>query len=98
MRLGPFYLDTKELFLIILAGLVFYAKQAGWDIPYFDETNLLMLVVLFFLAKGLLPAIHNENFLILALVTLFLSFYLVPFQLLLFFLIALTLFRVMKVI
>jgi len=98
MKLGPFFVDTKELFLILLAGLVWSARYFGWEIPLFDPQKLLLLVVLFFLAKGLLPAIHNENFLILALLTLFLSFYLVPLQLVLFFVISLTLFRFLKVI
>lgn len=98
MKLGPFFFDTKEIFLILLAGLVWSAKYFDWEISLFDTEKLLLLTVLFFLAKGLLPAIHNENFLILALFTLFLSFYLVELQLVLFFVIALVLFRLLKVI
>jgi len=98
MKLGPFYFDTKEIFLLLLGVGIFVAKYFGWDIPFFDEQKLLLLTVLFFLVKGLLPAVHNENFLILALVALFLSLYLVEFQLLLFFLIAVFLFRLLKVI
>ncbi|OGK64714.1 hypothetical protein A2313_02205 [Candidatus Roizmanbacteria bacterium RIFOXYB2_FULL_41_10] len=98
MKLGPFFFDTKELFLILLAGLVWLARYFGWEIPLFDLQKLLLLIVLFLLAKGLLPAIHNENFLILAFFTLFLSFYLVELQLVLFFVITLILFRFLKVI
>ena len=98
MKIGPFFLDTKELFLILLAIFVGLATYFGWEIPLFDSQKLMLLVVLFLLAKGLLPAIHNENFLILALFTLFLSFYLVELQLVLFFVISLILFRFLKVI
>jgi hypothetical protein len=98
MKFGPFFIDTKELFLILLAGLVWIARYFGWEIPLFDTQKLLLLTVLFFLAKGLLPAVHNENFLILALFTLFLSFYLVELQLVIFFVISLILFRILKVI
>lgn len=98
MRLGPFFIDTKEIFLILLATFVWSAKYFGWEIPLFDLQKLLLLIVLFFLAKGLLPAVHNENFLILALVTLFLSFYLVELQLVLFFVITLLLFRFLRII
>jgi len=98
MRLGPFFFDTKEIFLILLAALVWSVRYFGWEIPLFDAQKLLLLIILFLLAKGLLPAIHNENFLILALFTLILSFYLVELQLVLFFVISLILFRFLKVI
>ncbi|MEK9179152.1 MAG: hypothetical protein AAB893_01655 [Patescibacteria group bacterium] len=98
MKFGPFYLDTKELFLIILAYFVWIAKGFGWTIPLFDNSKLLLMVVLFLFTKGLLPGIHNENFLILALVTLGLSFYFAAFPLFLFFVISLFLFRLLKVI
>jgi len=98
MKLGPFFFDTKELFLVLLAGLIVLIIYLGWQVPFFDLNKLLLLVILFFLVKGLLSGIHNENFLILAIITIFLSLYLTAFQIVLFFFIALLLFRFLKVI
>jgi hypothetical protein len=98
MYLGPFYFDTKEIFLILAALLVGLAMFFGWELAWFDTKTLLILIVLMLFTKGLLPAIHNEAFFILALVTIFLSLYLPLFQIVLFFFISFGLFRIMKVI
>jgi len=98
MYLGPFYFDTKEIFLILAAILVGVALFMQWDLQWFDRTTLLTLIVLMLLTKGLLPAIHNEAFFILAIVTIFLTIYLPFFQIILFYFISFALFRLMKVI
>ncbi|MFZ2206911.1 MAG: hypothetical protein WA061_06245 [Microgenomates group bacterium] len=98
MYLGPFYFDTKEIFLILAAILVGLAMYFGWPLYWFNARTLLLLIILMLLTKGLLPAIHNEAFFILALVTVFLSLYLPLFQIILFYFISFGLFRLMKVI
>jgi len=98
MYLGPFYFDTKEIFLILAAILIGLAMFFNWPIPWFNTTTLLLLIILMLFTKGLLPAIHNEAFFILALVTIFLSLYLPLFQIVLFYFISFGLFRLMKVI
>lgn len=98
MYLGPFYFDTKEVFLILAAILVGLAVAFGWDMWWFDKKILLTLIVLLLITKGLLPSIHNEAFFILAIVTIFLSLYLAPFQLILFYFVSFVLFRVLRVI
>lgn len=98
MYLGPFYFDTKEIFLILAAILVGLAMYFGWPLYWFNARTLLLLIILMLLTKGLLPAIHNEAFFILALVTVFLSLYLPLFQIILFYFISFGLFRIMKVI
>lgn len=98
MYLGPFYFDTKELFLIIAAILVGLASYFGWSLYWFDTKMLLTLIILMLITKGLLPAIHNEAFFILAIVTIFLTLYLPVFQVILFFFISFLLFRLLKVI
>ncbi|MCX7996670.1 MAG: hypothetical protein N2691_02810 [Patescibacteria group bacterium] len=98
MYLGPFYFNTKEIFLILAALLLGVALFFGWEIWWFDPKTLLTLIVLILITKGLLPAIHNESFFVLALVTLFLSLYLPIFQVILFFFISFILFRFLKVI
>jgi hypothetical protein len=98
MYIGPFYFDTKEIFLILAAILLGFALYFGWSVWWFDKRILLTLIVLMLLTKGLLPAIHNEAFFILAIVTVFLSLYLPVFQVILFYFISFLLFRVLKVI
>lgn len=98
MYLGPFYFDTKEIFLIIAALLVGLALYFGWSVYWFDKRVLLTIIILMLVTKGLLPAIHNEAFFILALVTIFLTLYLPIFQVILFYFLSFMLFRLLKVI
>ena len=98
MYIGPFYIDTKELFLILAAILVGLAMYFGWNIYWFDKQVLLTVIILMLITKGLLPAIHNEAFFILAIVTIFLTLYLPVFQVVLFYFISFLLFRILKVI
>lgn len=98
MYFGPFYFDTKEIFLILASLMLTIAMFFGWDIWWFDEKILLTLFVLILFTKGLLPAIHNEAFFILAIITLFLSLYLPVFQVVIFYLISFLLFRLLKVV
>ncbi|MBP9690688.1 hypothetical protein KBD81_01265 [Candidatus Woesebacteria bacterium] len=98
MYFGPFYFDTKEIFLIIASFLLGFALLFGWEIWWFDKQILLTMVILMLITKGLLPAIHNEAFFILALVTIFLTLYLPIFHVILFYLLSFLFFRVLKVI
>lgn len=98
MYLGPFYFDTKEIFLILAAILVGLAMQMGWSIWWFDKRALLTIIILMLVTKGLLPAVHNEAFFILALITIFLTLYLPIFQVVLFYFISFALFRLLKVV
>ncbi|MCS6956541.1 MAG: hypothetical protein NZM02_01690 [Patescibacteria group bacterium] len=98
MYIGPFYFDTKELFLILAAVLLALASFFGWSLWWFDRRTLLTLVILMLITKGLLPSIHNEAFFILAIVTIFLSLYLPVFQVVLFYFLSFLMFRIMKVI
>ena len=98
MYIGPFYFDTKEIFLLSAAVLLGLAWWLGWSLWWFDKRILLTIVILMLITKGLLPAIHNEAFFILAIVTIFLTLYLPVFQVVLFYFISFLLFRVLKVI
>lgn len=98
MYLGPFYFDTKEIFLILAAIFIAAANFLGWPLWWFDPKILLTLVILILITKGLLPSIHNEAFFILVIVTIFLTLYLPIFQVILFYFISFLLFRVLKVI
>jgi hypothetical protein len=98
MYLGPFYFDTKEIFLILATILLAVAWFLGWPLWWFDKRALLTLVVLMLITKGLLPSIHNEAFFILGIITIFLSLYLPVFQVVLFYFVSFLMFRLLKVI
>lgn len=98
MYFGPFFFDTKEIFLLTGALLLALALLLGWPIWGFNTSVLLTLVLLMLITKGLLPAIHNEAFFILAIVTIFLTLYLETFHVILFYLISFLFFRLLKVI
>lgn len=98
MYLGPFYFDTKEIFLILASILVGVAMFMGWNIYWFDRQALFTVIILMLITKGLLPSIHNEAFFILAIATIFLTLYLSMLQVVLFYFISFLLFRVLKVI
>jgi len=98
MNLGPFYFDIKEVALLLTAVLVGLALFFGWDLYVFNKQALFTIIILILITKGLLPAIHNEAFFILAVVSIFLTLYLPVFQVVLFYFISFVFFRVLKVI
>ncbi|GIW64723.1 MAG: hypothetical protein KatS3mg092_0656 [Patescibacteria group bacterium] len=98
MYIGPFYFDTKEIFLFLTSIILVLAMYFNWPLWWFDKRSLFTLVVLILFTKGVLPSIHNEAFFILTIVAIFLTLYLSIFQVVLFYFISLLLFRLMKVI
>lgn len=98
MYLGPFYLNTKELFLLFGALFLGVALYFNWNTMWFSKTSLLILTILFLITKGLLPAIHNEAFFINALVTLVVSLYFPIYITVLFFFISFGIMKILKVI
>lgn len=98
MYIGPFYFDTKEVFLILAMLIIGLAIAFGWNIWWFDKKTLLTLLILILVTKGLLPSIHNEAFFILAIVALFLTLYLPVFQVILFYFVSFLLFRLLRII
>lgn len=98
MRIGPFYFDTKELFLFLAAILVASAYHFGWPMWVFTPENLFVLLIIMLITKGLLPGIHSENYFILALTSVFLLIYLPLFQVLLFYFLSFVLLKLFKVI
>ena len=98
MYIGPFYFDTKEIFLIVAALLLGLAMYFGWNLWWFDRRTLFTLVILMLVTKGLLPSVHNEAFFILAIISIFLTLYLPVFQVVLFYFVSFLFFRLLKVI
>jgi hypothetical protein len=98
MYLGPFYFDTKEIFLILGAVFIGIALMFNLPLYWFDTQALLLLVILILITKGLLPSIHNEAFFIIALICIFATLYFNIFQIVIFYFISFALFRLFRVI
>lgn len=98
MYLGPLYINTKEIFLIITLILLALAWKLGWGVMWFDKRSLLLIVALMLVTKTLLPSLQNEAFFILALVVIFLTLYFSIFQIAIFYLVSFTLMRWLKLI
>ncbi len=98
MYLGPFYFDIKEILLILTAAIIAVALYFHIELYLFNSKALFTILILILITKGLLPAIHNEAFFILAIITIFLTLYLPVFQVVLFYFITFLLFRVLRVI
>ncbi len=98
MYIGPFYFDAKELLLIVLTIIIGAVWYLGWDIYLFDKRAVLTILIMILITKGLLPAIHNEAFFILAMITVFLTLSLPIFQVVLFYFLSFMMFRLLRVI
>jgi hypothetical protein len=98
MYIGPFYFDTKELFLVLLTIMLSVAMYLGWQATWFDTQNLFTITILILFTKGLLPAIHNEAFFMVAVSALIFTLWLPVFQIVLFYCISFVLFRILRVI
>ncbi len=98
MYIGPFYLDTKELFLILASLLLGAALYFEWPLWVFEAQTLLTLTILILFIKGILKSINNDVFFFHALTTIVLSLFFPTFQIILFYVITFFLLRLFKVI
>jgi hypothetical protein len=98
MYLGPFYFDTKEIFLILLTILLGVAMFMGWEPTWFKTRDVFTLTIIVLFTKGLLPAIHNEAFFFVAITAIFLTLYLPIFQVAIFYFVSFAILRLFKVI
>jgi hypothetical protein len=98
MRIGPFFFDSKEIFLVLAAVLLSVAFYFKWPLWQFQPEDLLVLVIIFLILKGLLPSVHNEVFFLHAIVAIVLTLFLPLFQVILFYAITFFIFKIMKLI
>ncbi len=98
MYLGPLYINTKELFLIFAVFLLALALRFGWNLNWFNTKTLLIVVLFLLVTKTAIATIQNEAFLMLALVAIFLTLYFSIFQIMIFYLVSVALFRWLKLI
>lgn len=96
--LGKFYFEKKDFFLILAAIFLWGAFYFSFPLPFFDPKDLLTLVILFFLAKGLILPSHDAVVFTTFLVALFLTLFFPLFKVLIFLVFSFVFLRLLRVI
>lgn len=98
MRLGPFYFEGKELFLIIAVVFLGLSIVFEWPLYFFDKTALFTICIVILITKGLLSSVHNEAFFFHSFVAIILSRFIPVFQLILFYYFTFFVLKLLKVL
>lgn len=96
--IGPFYIDKRDLFIIFAVVLLLLSHHLHYPLPYFDYKNLLVLSLLFLLAKGFLLTTYDSALFATFLVALILTLFLPLLQILYFLALSFIFLRLFKVI
>lgn len=96
--LGKFYLEKKDLFLILAVLLLWGTIHFSYPLPLFDPQNLLVLTIIFLLAKGLVLPAHNTAVFTTFLTALLLTLFCPLFKVLVFLVLAFIFLRLLKAI
>lgn len=96
--IGQFYIDKRDIFLLVAIGLLWFVVHAGYPIPYFKSEYVIFLTVLFLIAKGLILSTYDSATFIIFLITLGLTLYVPFFQSLIFLVFAFLFLRILKAI
>ena len=96
--LGKFYLEKKDFFLVLAVLLLWATIHFAYPLPLFDPQNLLILTIIFLIAKGLVLPTHNTVVFVTFLTALFLTLFLPIFQVIIFLVLAFIFLRLLKAI
>lgn len=96
--LGKFYFEKKDLFLLLVIFILLGVLYSNYPIPLFDPKNLLVLTIIFLLAKGLILPTHDAAVFTTFLTALFLTLFFPLFKVLIFLVFAFLLLRLTKTI
>ena len=96
--LGQFYVDKRDFFIVLAVVLLLLGFYFRFPLPYFSYQNLILLAILFLLAKGFLLSTYDSALFITFFTACVLTLFLPLFQVLLFLLPAFLFMRLLKVI
>lgn len=96
--LGKFYFEKKDFFLILAILSLLGTIHFSYPLPLFDSKNLLVLTILFLLAKGVVLPTHDTAVFTAFLVALFLTLFFPLFKVLIFLVFAFIFLRLTKVV
>lgn len=71
--LGPFYFEEKDLFLLLAIGLMVFGWANGLNLPFISYPTLVILTILFLVAKGLLLRTYESLIYVVFLIAVVLS-------------------------
>ena len=96
--LGKLYFEKKDLYYFLGVGLILLGRYLNYPLPYISYDALLILAVLFYLAKGLILPAYDSILVVVFVAALMLTLFLPLLQILLFVLLALLFLRLLRVI
>ena len=96
LYLGPFYLRDGDLFVLTAVALILISLGLGITLPLIGTVPFLFLVILFLVARGMLP-VASEASIFVVFLTALLASVLVPFSVvLLYIVISFTILKLLK--
>lgn len=98
LYLGPFYFDEKDIFLWLAVIIIAVGWLAGLPLPWLDYQKLMVLVLLFLVAKGLLVKTYDSFIFLVFLLAWLVSFFYSLTVVILFVIFSFAFLRVLKII
>ncbi len=91
-----FYFEKRDLYFLVAVALLLYANYTGFPLPYFNYQSLIILVILFAVAKGFLPSSLDPILLIVFMTAAILTLFLTLFQVFIFIALAFAFLKLLK--
>jgi hypothetical protein len=96
--LGQFYFDRRDLFLVLAILLLLWGNYTRFPLPFFRYQDLILLLLVFVMSKGFLPATVDGVLLILFLAAVLLTLFIPLFQVLIFVVLSFVFLKIAKII
>lgn len=96
--LGKFYFDKRDFFILLAIGLLLIGFHYQYPLPYFQYQNLIILSLLFLLAKGFLLTSYDSALFVTFLAAVVLTLFFPLLQVLFFLVLAFIFLRIFRVI
>jgi hypothetical protein len=96
--IGKAYIEKRDIYTLLALGIIGLARYKRYPISYINYDEVLSLVVIFLLAKGLILPSHDSVVFLVFFLALLLTLFIPFFQTLLFLFLAFLFLRLFKVI
>ena len=98
MKIGPFYFEARDIFLILAALLIMLALYIKIELWLFNPQTLLTLAILVLLTRGLIRSADSIMFFVHILIAISLAAFLPFLQVIIFYIAGLALMKLLRVI
>lgn len=96
--IGQFYLDKRDLFIILAVLLLLLGYRLNYPLPYFEYKNLIILSLLFLFGKGFLLTSYDSALFATFLTAIMMTLFFPLLQILYFLALAFIFLRLLRVI